>query len=104
MTKIFLILFVAAIWFTSSAQHAAKKSAKLPEPYASKSVIKCRKEKGWNNGQTLGAQKGFNVTAYATKLENPRLTSAPPNGYFFITKNNSNFIFFQPKEHTSQLN
>lgn len=58
----------------------------LPAPYSTKSVVNRPKEVGWEKGITPQAPEGFEVTAYAADLDNPRWSYQGPNGDIFVAE------------------
>jgi glucose/arabinose dehydrogenase len=61
-------------------------AANLPEPYATKSVIKHPKVIGWPEGKTPQAPDGLQVTAFVRDIENPRWLYVLPNGDVLVAQ------------------
>jgi glucose/arabinose dehydrogenase len=59
---------------------------KLPEPYATKSVVNYSEVIGWSGNKTPTAPPGFTVTKFADSLENPRWIYVAPNGDIFVAE------------------
>jgi glucose/arabinose dehydrogenase len=58
----------------------------LPEPYATKSVVKTAKVIGWNGEAKPKAPVGFTVTKFAGGLQNPRWIYILPNGDVLVAE------------------
>lgn len=58
----------------------------LPEPYATESARKNSRVLGWPEGKTPVAPKGFTVTKFADKMNNPRWIYLGPNGDIFVSQ------------------
>ncbi|MGQ7944195.1 PQQ-dependent sugar dehydrogenase [Flavobacterium sp. WC2509] len=79
----------AVILFTTNNTVQAqvyKDNVELPEPYATKSNKAFSKVIGWKDGQKPVAPKGFTVTKFAEKLENPRWLYVAKNGDVFVAE------------------
>lgn len=70
-----------------TTKHLGKRvAAKLPEPYATDSVINHPKVIGWPEGKKPQAPEGFEVTAFVTDIDNPRWFYVLPNGDVLIAQ------------------
>lgn len=102
-----ITLISPAMAFQSSVKKVidtAVKSLKvvnLPRPYATKSVDHHPRVIGWPADKRPIAPKGFTVTKFADKLDNPRWIYVGPNGDIFVTQSNkgpksaNNIIMFR---------
>ena len=81
-------MFLEAILCISTANGEALSEVlpKLPEPYATKSVIHHPKVIRWPKGKSPIAPDGFKVTALATEIENPRWLYVLPNGDVLVAQ------------------
>lgn len=81
-------LAVASCWAVDSAQaQSGDQVAKaLPAPFATESVINHPKVIGWPEGRTPQAPAGFQVTAFARDIENPRWLYVLPNGDVLVAQ------------------
>jgi glucose/arabinose dehydrogenase len=61
-------------------------AANLPEPYATKSVIKHPKVIGWREGKAPQAPNGLQVKAFFRGIENPRWLYVLPNGDVLVAQ------------------
>lgn len=59
---------------------------KLPQPYASKSVVNNSQVIGWKDGKKPVAPAGFTVNKFAEGFQNPRWIYVAPNGDVFISE------------------
>ncbi|MCP9749618.1 sorbosone dehydrogenase family protein [Ferruginibacter sp. HRS2-29] len=79
-------LMLAAILPLASLAQTSKDSITLPEPYATPSVQVFVKAIGWKGEQKPIAPPGFEVTKFASGLENPRWIYVAPNGDIFVAE------------------
>jgi glucose/arabinose dehydrogenase len=77
-----ILIMAGSIVFAQQATDTLK----LPAPYATPSVKTFSKVIGWPAGQTPVAPQGFEVTKFASGLENPRWAYVAPNGDIFISE------------------
>lgn len=61
----------------------------LPPPYSSESVSNESKMVDWPEGMTPTAPQGFEVTRFASDLDNPRYSYVGPNGDLFVVESNT---------------
>lgn len=61
----------------------------LPPPYSSESVRNESKMVDWPEGITPTAPQGFEVTRFASDLDNPRYSYVGPNGDLFVAESNT---------------
>ncbi|ERM81070.1 hypothetical protein P872_20880 [Rhodonellum psychrophilum GCM71 = DSM 17998] len=61
----------------------------LPPPYSSESVRNESKMVDWPEGKTPTAPQGFEVTKFASDLDNPRTSYLGPNGDLFVVESNT---------------
>ena len=59
---------------------------RLPQPYATKSVVNKSQVIGWKDGKTPLAPSGFQVNKFADGFQNPRWIYVAPNGDLFISE------------------
>ena len=69
---------------------ASDPQLKLPEPYATKSVVNNSQVVGWKDGKKPIAPAGFSVKKFAEGFQNPRWIYVAPNGDVFISEASSN--------------
>ncbi len=86
--KLFALIFLP---FATMAQTEKTIPLKpnLPEPYATKSNKNFSKVKGWDEGQTPIAPKGFKVEPYVQNMNNPRNMYVLPNGDVLVAEANT---------------
>lgn len=90
-------MFVSITACSSNNKQAAKSTEEstfyakdsLPNPFASKSTQNFSKVIGWKDGQTPIAPKGFTVSRFADKLDNPRWIYVADNGDIFVAESNT---------------
>jgi glucose/arabinose dehydrogenase len=70
----------------SSRYYGVEAAEELPEPYATKSVVKTAKVIGWSEGIAPKAPAGFTVTKFADGLQNPRWIYVLPNGDVLVAE------------------
>lgn len=81
-----LLCLSASMAFGEPGSKEAKQGDKLPKPLATPSVIKHPKVIGWPKGKLPQAPKGFRVTAFVPKIENPRWLYVLPNGDVLVAQ------------------
>lgn len=59
---------------------------RLPQPYATKSVVNKSQVIGWKDGKKPLAPSGFQVNKFADGFQNPRWIYVAPNGDLFISE------------------
>lgn len=69
---------------------AADPQLKLPQPYATKSVVNNSQVIGWKDGRKPIAPAGFSVRKFAEGFQNPRWIYVAPNGDVFISEASTN--------------
>jgi glucose/arabinose dehydrogenase len=103
--KIICLVFFATVACTSGVSDDEKEelsqqqadtvqtaigSLVLPSPYSSESVSNESKMVDWpEESQTPSAPQGFEVTRFATDLDNPRQSYLGPNGDLFVVESNT---------------
>ena len=107
MLKIFLSIYcIVSITACSSNNKQAAKSTEdstfyakdsLPNILASQSAKNFSKVIGWKDGQTPIAPKGFTVSRFADKLDNPRWIYVADNGGIFLQSLIQSYFFCRLK-------
>jgi len=91
MKVLYTLLAFGLLPLAASAQTAnvIPQKPKLPEPFATKSAKNFSKVKGWKDGQTPVAPKGFTVQLYVEDMQNPRNMYQLPNGDVLVAEANT---------------
>ncbi len=85
MKKYLLASFVSFV-LTESMLAQNADTLNLPKPFATQSTRKFSKVIGWPEGKTPIAPEGFEVSAFAKGLANPRWLYVAPNGDVFVAE------------------